>query len=311
MPVDPYLAARLPLLEGLEFSALSDPVLLQRFLQFYSDDFEWSVPRNVRVSDERVAGVDGSSLPIRVYRPDGEPRVALLWVHGGGFQGGNLDMPESHVVSAELAHRAAALVISVDYRLAVGGVRYPAPVDDAVSAWRALLTMVAPQIPVTIGGASAGAAIAMSAALRIDRENLRSANALLLAYPFVHFPTPAIDPAIADEMRALPPLVRFTPESIEGMVSGYVGRVSNIPIEAMPGAAPLASLPPTTIVLSEYDDLRPSGELLARQLSESGVANNVHLSSGMLHGHLNRLPGLPETDRSLTVLADTLTMLHQ
>src|ERR1700712_542775 len=236
MPIDPYLAAKLPLLDGLEFSALSDPVLLQRFLQFYADEFSWSVPDDVSVSDENVAGVD-SSVPIRVYRPDVQPRAALLWLHGGGFQGGNLDMPEAHVVSAELAQRASALVVSVDYRLAVGGVHYPAPVDDAVSAWGALLSMVTSEVPVALGGASAGAAIAMSAALRIEREDSRGADALLLAYPFVHFPTPAIDQALANEMLALPPLVRFTPQSIEGMVAGYVGRISNVPAEAMPGAA--------------------------------------------------------------------------
>jgi acetyl esterase/lipase len=312
MPIDPYLARKLPLLNGLTFAALGDPALLERFLSFYGDDFEWSVPDGVVIIDDVAGGTDGiaGAVPVRVYRPTVEPHSALLWFHGGGFQGGNLDMPEAHVVSAELAARASALVISVDYRLAVGGVHYPAPVDDGITAWRALLDLIPSTVPAAVGGASAGAAIAMSVALRAEREGLRGADALLLAYPFVHFPTPAVHPELEKEMGDLPGLVRFTAESIEGMVSGYVGRVSNVPLEAMPGAAALNGLPATTIVLSEYDDLRPSGELLASQLAESGVAFTSHLSEGMLHGHLNRLPGLAEVDRSLSLFADALTALE-
>lgn len=311
MPIDPYLTQKLPLLEGLTFAALGDPSLLGRFLAFYGDEFEWSVPDGVTVTDAVAGGTDGADrVPIRVYRPSGEPRSALLWFHGGGFQGGNLDMPEAHVVSAELAARASALVVSVDYRLAVGGVHYPAPVDDGITAWRTLLELIPSSVPAAVGGASAGAAIAMSVALRAEREGLRTADALLLGYPFVHFPTPAVDADLEKEMRDLPALVRFTPESIEGMVSGYVGRVSDIPLEAMPGAAPLTGLPATTIVLSEYDDLRPSGELLATQLAESGVPFASHLAKGMLHGHLNRLPGLAEVDRSLSVFSDALNDLE-
>jgi acetyl esterase/lipase len=301
------MAAKLRALEGIDSAGLTHPDLMQRFLQFQKDDRPWQVPTGVTVADDHVEGKE-NRIPIRVYRPKVEPRAALLWLHGGGFRIGDLDMPEAHVVAAELADRAAALVVSVDYRLAVGGVRFPAPVDDAITAWRALADLVGADIPIAIGGASAGAAIAMSAALRAQSETGQAADALLLCYPFVHFPVPAIDRALADEMRALPPLVRYTAESIAQMVAAYVGRISSLPAEAMPGAAQLDCLPPTTIVLSEYDDLRPSGELLARQLDESGVPARTYLAQGMLHGHLNRLPGLLEVDRSLDVLADGLTM---
>lgn len=92
-----------------------------------------------------------------------------------------------------------------------------------------------------------------------------------LAYPFAHFPVPALDAHGAAEMAQLPPLLRFTPETLEQLVHNYVGRISALPPEALPGAVDPAGLPPTSIMLSEYDDLRSSGELLARQLTESGV----------------------------------------
>ena len=89
---------------------------------------------------------------------------------------------------------------------------------------------------------------------------------LLLAYPFVHFPVPALSAATAAEMTVLPPLMRSTPEGIAQMVQAYVGRIHSLPADALPGAAPVeAALPPTRVIVAEYDDLRPSGELLAQQ----------------------------------------------
>jgi acetyl esterase len=50
---------------------------------------------------------------------------------------------------------------------------------------------------------------------------------------------------------------------------------------------------------AEYDDLRPSAELLAQQLADAGTKSSTYLAKGMTHGHLNRFPSLGEVDRSL------------
>jgi acetyl esterase/lipase len=225
-------------------------------------------------------------------------------MHGGGFSGGNLDMPEAHIVAAELAHRASALVVSVDYRLASEQVHYPAPVDDVMS----VLHWVDDQYDgaLAVGGASAGAAIALSAALRARDEGSVTVRALLLAYPFLHFPTPALDPTSTEAMRTLPPLMRFTPESVATMVRAYIGRLGNLPPEAMPGAANLAGLPATAVLISEYDDLRPSADLIVRQLAEVQVPTVHRLSVGAPHGHLNRVPSIDEVSLSLDFLAEQL-----
>ncbi|MFD7135081.1 alpha/beta hydrolase fold domain-containing protein [Streptomyces sp. NPDC059894] len=262
---------------------------------------------DVAAEDRTVPGPHGE-VPVRICTPRDTPRRALLWLHGGGFAAGDLDMKEAHTVSAELAARAGALVVSVGYRLAVDGTRYPVPVDDAHAAWLWLTGTGRTQHgPVGLGGASAGAALALSTAIRLrDRDEPRP-DALLLAYPFVHFPTPALDDETAAGMRDLPSLLRFTTDSIEGMVRNCVGRLTALPADAMPGAANLNDLPPTGVVLSGFDDLRPSGDLLARQLDECGVPVRTYLAAGMTHGHLNRGPSLKEVDRSLDFFASVLS----
>ncbi|MFJ4616646.1 alpha/beta hydrolase fold domain-containing protein [Streptomyces sp. NPDC088812] len=305
MPIDPFLAAKFHLLDGLGWEdAASDPEARSRLAEYHDDPDVWSMP-DVAVEDRTIPGPHGD-VPVRVYTPRDTPRRALLWLHGGGFAAGDLDMPEAHTVSAELAARAGALVVSVGYRLAVNGIRYPVPVDDAHAAWLWLHGSGQARGPVALGGASAGAALALSTAIRLRDRGEPRPDTLLLAYPFAHFPTPALDDGTAAAMRDLPSLLRFTTGSIEDMVRNYVGRLTDLPADAMPGAANLNDLPPTGVVLSEFDDLRPSGDLLARQLDECHVPVRTYLAAGMTHGHLNRGPSLKEVDRSLDFFASVL-----
>lgn len=309
MPLDPFLAAKVHLIEDIDWArAQEDPELLARLNEFFVDPEEPRVP-DVVIEDRTVPGPHGE-VDVRLYRPHAEPQRALVWVHGGGFAAGDLDMPEAHLVAAELAARADAFVLSVGYRLAGDGVHYPVPIDDVHAAWRWFTgpenAERLPSGPVALGGASAGAALALSAAIRLRDEGGRAPDALLLAYPFVHFPNPALDDETAAEMRELPAMLRFTTDGIENMVRTYVGRLSDLPPDALPGAAPLAGLPRTAILLAEYDDLRASGDLLARQLAEVDVRVRTYRAAGMLHGHLNRSASLKEVDRSLDFFADSL-----
>jgi acetyl esterase/lipase len=304
--LDPFLAAKLHLLGATTWPDLADPDpdTDRRLAEYNADPAPWVQP-DVAVADRTIDGPHGE-IPVRVYTPPVDPVTLLVWLHGGGFANGDLDMPESHVVAAELAARAGAVVVAVDYRLAGDHVRYPIPVDDAEAAWIWAAEREFPAIGSrALGGASAGAAIALSVALR-QRATSAEPHRLLLAYPFVHFPVPALDDETAAVLRELPPLLRCHPSNIEDMVRTYVGRLANVPAEAMPGAADLTALPPAAIVLSELDDLRGSGDLLAKQLEEAGVTVSVSVAAGMPHGHLNRTPSLGGVDRSLEFFARVL-----
>jgi len=232
-------------------------------------------------------------------------------VHGGAFVTGQLDMTEAHVVSAELAARGA-VVASVDYRLATRTLRYPAPLDDVDAAWRwfsnAAAYLRTDVSRLGIGGASAGGNLAAAATLRERDGAAPLPTAMLLAYPLLHFPVPALADTLAAEMRELPRMVRFLPEDIVSITRTYLGRLSDISPQAMPGHANLASLPATSILLSEYDDLRSSGELFEEQLRDVQVPVVSTVAAGMLHGHLNLTPcgAMPEIERSLDFLAEAL-----
>jgi acetyl esterase/lipase len=332
MPIDPVIARRLPLLEGIASfpEALADPEQKAR-LDAFMDPGEQPPSPPVTVRDDAAPGPHGP-IPVRVYRPadgsagsdgsDGSdagdsadaPRPALVWMHGGAFMGGDLDMPEADTVARELAHRAGAVVVSVDYRLAVGGVTYPVPHDDVVAAFRWVVaqagTLGVDPDDVSLGGASAGANLAAGAGLRLrDDADRPGPRRLLLAYPCVHAVLPPASDELAEKMTEVPRLLRFLQEDRDWITGNYLGGLDvEVPGYAMPAlAADLTGLPPVTIVNSEYDDLRTSGETFAAMLRDAGVPVDVRTEPGTLHGHLNHAPSaLVGADRTLAVFADAL-----
>lgn len=267
-------------------------------------------PPGVRVESRSIPGPRGA-IPLRLYAPLETPNwmPGLLWVHGGGFSAGSIDMPEADVVARELAHRAEALVVTVDYRLAGPDTLYPAGLDDVQAAWQ-WLEAEAESLGVDptllhLGGCSAGGNLAVAAARRELNAGRSGPTTLLLGYPALHFPTPAIEGLGVEE---LPDILRFRAEHNLGILQGYLGRIHDIPTEVMPGHGSVEGLPPTLLALSGVDELRASGELFALQLRSVGIHVVVDVAEGLPHGHLNipPVPALSEIDRSLARLAQAL-----
>jgi acetyl esterase len=316
VPLDPYIAGRVRLIPtdpGWDADR-TDPDNAPVYADFFTDPAPYALPDSVDIRNELVAGPHGP-VPVRIYRTvnDAGTVPALLWVHGGGFAGGDLDMNESHVVSAEIAARSGAVVVAVGYRLAIGRVRYPVPLDDVEAAWLWLVAnarrLGVDPADISIGGGSAGANLATATVVRLRQKVLPSPHLMLLAYPALHFPVPALDDDVHAVMATLPRVLRATAPAVTAMFANYVGRISDFPPEVTPGHAGLHGFPSTRILISEYDDFRPSGELFAQQLAQAGVPVESRLCTGMLHGHLNRTPTLPEVSNSLDFFAAAVTQM--
>ncbi len=263
-------------------------------------------PAEVDIEDTMAPGPHGP-IAVRIYRPRGVvPDRGLVWMHGGAFIFGDLDMPEADQTSRELAERAHAIVVSVDYRLAVDGVHFPVPQDDVVAAWNWAVTQsgLLPQgAPWMIGGGSAGANLALSATIRLrDGEGPLPAR-LLPIYPVAHSPLPWSDELDRD-IAVIPIFVRIPPEIGKVINRQYLGEHDGLVPAAFPGStvADLSGQPPTLIVTCEFDDLRDSGSTYADQLRAAGVQVEYHMEPGVLHGHLNII-GHPATSRTLDVMA--------
>lgn len=321
MPIDSHYTRRFHLIDGIASwpEAFGDPASMGRFEQFMAQGRTDYVPPAVESEAVEAPGPHGP-VPMRVYSSGGvapgTPRAGLVWLHGGGFVAGDLEMPEADAVARELVVRAGAVVVSVDYRLvdpATGANAFPVPLDDVLAAWRWVVVhadaLGLDARRVAIGGASAGANLATGAAMRLrdDGDEVRPCR-LLLAYPCLHAVLPPQPVAHEGAMSDVPELLRFRPADVERITRDYAGGdIASVSPYAMPAAGDPAGLPPVTMVNSEYDDLRVSGEDFARMLAEAGVQCDVSTEPGVLHGHLNESPRVAGTERTLARFAAALS----
>src|SRR4051812_47066525 len=262
-------------------------------------------PPAVEIRNDAASGPHGR-VPVRIYTPPGggADRPCLVWLHGGAFRMGDLNMPEADWTARQICARAGAVVVSVDYRLCVAGITYPVPHEDVVAAIRwvqvnaSCLGIDADRI--SVGGASAGGNLATGAALRLRDDDGWVPAALLLAYTTFHAVVPAPSPTLAPLLTEMPLLLRFLPETRRGITENYLGGpASRADGYAIPAGAVLEGLCPVLLLDAEYDDLRASAEVFAGQLTAAGVDVRQVAVPGMLHGFLNLDAGIEPVDEAL------------
>jgi acetyl esterase len=260
---------------------------------------------SVTVRDVEIDGPHGS-VPGRVYRGRDSVVAGLVWVHGGAFIAGSLDMPESHWVGMELAARGIR-VLALDYRKARHGIQHPTLSDEVLAGWLAaagdesLLGVSAGRLH--LGGASAGGNLSAGVAVRTRAGAGPSPASLVLIYPVLHGELPPAGPAAAAAVATLPDELRFSPGLLRAINLNYVGAPSALVDEvAFPANAVSAGLPSTLIINAEADDLRASGEAFGAQLAAAGVHVVTDFEPGTVHGYLDQ-PGLPTAVATLDRIA--------
>ncbi|WP_204249066.1 alpha/beta hydrolase [Nocardia arizonensis] len=216
-----------------------------------------------------------------------EDAAAVLWLHGGGFVWGNLDQAESHMVALRLAE-SGRRVRTVDYRLAPRFPwaasstvnHFPAGLDDVVDAGRAL---AAEHGRVVLGGASAGACLAVTGAQRLS-----GVAGLLLCYGLYHAELPPLPESVRDSLRGLAGYRQLSPPAVHRLNVNYVGREDLLDSGAFPGGGDLTGLPPALLLDADHDTLRASGEAFAAELAAAGVPVSYTVVPNSWHGYLNR-----------------------
>lgn len=312
MPIHEAFAEHLHLLEGLPpFTEGGGPAFDGPFGAFLRAT-TFGEPPSVPTRTESAPGPHGP-VPCRVYEPaeSDRGRPCLVWMHGGAFMSGDLDMPEADWVARYLAANAGAVVVSVDYRLAVGGVSYPVPHDDVVAAirWvRDRATLGADPARISVGGASAGGNLAAGAALRLRDDDGWVPAQLVLAYATQHPVVPPPSATLSALMTEVPRLLRFFPADRDAITRNYLGdALSRADGYAMPALADLEGLCPTLMINAEYDDLRPSSQAFAAALAVAGVDVRQMVVRGLLHGFLNHSPDIEPIGRALDLIGDAVT----
>ena len=252
------------------------------------------------VRDLTIQGAAGL-LKARHYLPEaGEGAPLLVYYHGGGHVIGDLDTHEE--TCRLLCRHAGHHVLSVDYRLAPEH-PFPAPLDDAVAAFRwgsaHAAALGADPARVSVGGDSAGGTLAAVVSLLTRDEAVRP-SAQLLIYPATDRDTPRPSHALFDRDFFL---------TIEDRAAFYQHYLGNSGVNATdprisPLRAPdLSGLPPALVVTAGFDILRDEGEAYAAALEAAGVPVAIHREPGLGHGWVNMTGVCPAARNGLVAVA--------
>ena len=117
-----------------------------------------------------VTAVDAGGVPaFWVAEAGSAPARTILYLHGGGYI--FLTAGQFTPVMAEAARWAGARCLGIDYRRAPEH-PFPAPVEDAVRAYRWLLDQGAVPSTIALAGDSAGGGLVIAALLAIRDQGL-------------------------------------------------------------------------------------------------------------------------------------------
>jgi acetyl esterase/lipase len=209
-------------------------------------------------------------------------RPGILWIHGGGFTMGSVDVDEP--LCRRLAAAVDAVVLSVEYRLAPEWT-FPAALDDVYAAL-AWMHANAEKLGVDAGriaivGQSAGGALAAGATLLArDRGEIAVAYQVLL-YPCLD------DRLTTRSSREILDPRTWNRSLAAGSWKAYLGNVdgeSVSPYAAPSRATDLSRLPPTYVMVGAIDMLRDENVEYASRLMQSNVPVELHVYPGAFHG---------------------------
>lgn len=225
-------------------------------------------------------------IPARLYVPDAADSEAALVVyfHGGGFVVGDLDTHDN--TCRFLARSSGARVVAVDYRLAPES-PFPAPLDDALAAFRAVADTAqelgAAPGRIGVAGDSAGGNLAVGVAHLCRRDGDPGPAFQLLFYPWLDLAHKRRSYRLFGEGFYL------TESDLDWYARKYLAQAD----DAMdPRCSPLqaddlAGLPPTYIATAGFDPLRDEGEEFAHRLRSAGVPVALRRHEGLIHGFVN------------------------
>jgi monoterpene epsilon-lactone hydrolase len=240
---------------------------------------------------------NAGGVPVLWAVPKGcaEDQVVLC-LHGGGYV--TASMYTHRKVYGHLAKAIGCRALIPHYRRAPEHV-HPAPVDDAVTAYRWLLDHNIEPGHIALTGDSAGGALAVTTLLRARERNLPLPAATMPLSPWV-------DMEIAGETlvsnRDKDVLVQK--EVVEVMAATFLGEGGNRrdPL-ANPLYADLSGLPPMYIQVGGDETLLDDSRRLAERARKAGVDVRLDVFPEMQHVFHFAAGHAPEADDAIRKLA--------
>ena len=247
----------------------------------------------VTIESTTIAGVAVDIIAPVAVAADYQDKV-LINLHGGMFMvgGGGGGQAES----IPIADLSGYKVISIDYRMHPE-YAYPAATEDVIAVYQALLKDYSAD-NIAIYGSSAGAILGGQVIAQLLREGLPvpAAIGMIGGAPL---------PIAGDANYFSAAITASPPIHLHDLA--YLKDVAEDDAEALPGLnnALLKQFPPTVLITATRDLVMGQVVTMHNRLIQNGAEAELYVWDGV--GHVfTVIPGLPEAEQALAVLAQFL-----
>jgi epsilon-lactone hydrolase len=223
---------------------------------------------------------------------------AVLYFHGGGFRLGSVSSHRELI--ARIAGASGYRVLAINYRLAPEH-RFPAPLEDALSAYGWMLDQGLRPENIAFAGDSAGGNLVLTTMLGLRQRGLPLPAAGVLMSPWTDLAATGetyVSRADADPIHQRP--------MIAALAKNYLGEGGDPrdPL-ASPLYADLAGLPPLLIQVGDRETVLADSTMVADRARAAGVDVELQVWDGMIHV-FQMFAELPEAHRAITSIAEFL-----
>lgn len=254
-----------------------------------------SEPRDLAVVRDLACPGPAGEIPLRFYdtRETREPGPCVVFIHGGGFVIGDLEV--YNALCTEICHQLDLPVVSVDYRLAPEH-PFPAAPDDCEAAARWIASSPAELgrqfTGLVITGDSAGGNLTIVTTNQLCAE---PAEAPVIVQAPIY--------PVADDPSQHPSYFDFSDGFLltGAAMAWFTGHYAADPQDKrnMPMIGDCSRTPPTVLCTAGLDPLRDSGRNYAAHLIKLGVDVTYLEFAGNIHGFTTLRKAIPSGQKDL------------
>jgi monoterpene epsilon-lactone hydrolase len=251
-------------------------------------------PADVTTSPGSLGGIP----VVNVQAAGADHAKVIFYLHGGAYAIGTA--ASSVGLASDLARRARARLVTVDYRLAPEH-PHPAAIEDAVAAYRGLLDSGVAASTIAIAGESAGAGLAAATLVALKHAGLPQPSGAVLMSPWA-------DLTLSSESISVKAAVdpALTPEGLRRRAVDYVAAGDRTAELVSPIFADLTGLPPLLIQAGSHEILLDDATGLAARAAAADVAVRLEVTPDVPHVFQGFAAMLDEADDALASAGEFL-----
>ena len=223
---------------------------------------------------------------------NGCKKGVILYLHGGAYTSGCLEYTRRF--GGMLANTNKRKTLCIEYRIAPEN-PFPAALDDAMEAYKRLLSIVQSK-DIVIAGESAGGGLSFALALRLRDEGLPMPGCIVAISPWTDLTMSGV--SFRTNLKKDPSLNEYW---LRESVKMYCGNNTTNPYVS-PLFGDLRGLPPCILYAGSREILLDDTVKIAKKLKDAGIICEDHIEKGMWHAYV--LFGIREAKDALKRIAE-------